>query len=180
MKMRNPLLVERCLSARRAGRATLALAACAVALGVLALSAPAQAADGQFVGIWNNADSSTNHIVQIDISGSPGSLDIRTFGRCSPTPCDWGTVSLTTYGNNVSDTDHDYAAAVYNFGFETTLMTMQLSDPQTLIVDSYTQFLDGSGRQDYHVHELFHKVVPVPKPPVPHPWPWPFPIVVVP
>jgi hypothetical protein len=170
--MRNPLLVERLSAGRRFGRAALTLGLCAAVAGSLAVTAPAQAAPAQFIGVWNNIDASTNHIVQIVISGAPGALGVRTFGSCSPTPCDWGTVPLTSYGNNVSDPDHKYAAALYNFGFESDLITMELTDPNTLMVDTYTQFLDHSGRQNYHVRELFRKVVPIPRPPLPRPFPF--------
>jgi len=64
--------------------------------------------------------------------------------------------------------------ASWKAGFETDLMTFELTDPDTLMVDTYTQFLDHSGRENYHVRELFRKVIPLPRPPLPRPGPWPF------
>jgi len=142
---------------RHIRRAVFALGLCAVAAG--SLTAPAQASDAQFTGFWLNIDRATRGIVSFQIGGSPGSLGVHVYGACSPTACDWGTAPLTTYGNNVSDSDHDYGAAVYNFGFATTILTFQLVDPNTIAVDTYDKFNDGSGRQNYHSREIFKKVI---------------------
>jgi hypothetical protein len=38
-------------------------------------------------------------------------------------------------------------------------MTYQLLSTTLMAVDTFTVFTDGSGRQNYHTHELFHKVL---------------------
>lgn len=140
-------------------RAALALALCATAaVGSLVASAPAQAAPHQFVGLWQNLNPATNHVVRIIVSTTPGGLKARTYGKCTPNPCDWGNVGMTTYGKNVSDPDHKDGTAVYNFGFATAAVTYRLVDAQTMVVHTYTQFLDGSGRQNYHTVEKFRKL----------------------
>jgi hypothetical protein len=83
---------------------------------------------------------------------------ISVEGKCVPNPCNWGSAPLLTYGNSVSDTDHRFGTAAYDFGFATAALTFQLLDAQTMLVHTYTQFLDHSGRQNYHTVERFHKL----------------------
>lgn len=160
--MKNELLVARLFTGRRLRRTAFALGLCAAVVGALTVSAPAVAdPPSPFVGIWYNSNSNTNHIVRIQIAGAPGALGVHVFGKCHPTPCDWHTVPLTTYGNSISDPilSQKYGTALYNFGFETTLMTFELVNANTMMVDSYTQFHDHSGRQSYHVREQFRRLL---------------------
>lgn len=157
------LLVARSFG-RRFRHAALALGLCAAAIGSLAVSAPARASDAQFAGLWLNADSATRGIVRFMVTGSPGALGVHVYGACEPTACDWGMAPLTTYGDNVSDPNHKYGSAVYNFGFATSMLTFQLIDPNTIVVDDYEQFHDGSGRQNYHNREVFRKLILRPLP----------------
>jgi hypothetical protein len=147
-------------------RASFTLGLCAVALG--SLTASAHATPAQFNGLWVNLNPATNNIVRFLVIPTPGGPRVHTYGKCSPTPCDWGQVPLVTYGNNIADTDHKHGTAVYSFGFATTAMTFQLLDATTMEVHTYNQFLDGSGRQNFHTVERFRKlsiiVDPVPVP----------------
>lgn len=144
---------------RKLRRAALVLGLCAAALGSLAVAPSVHASDAQFQGHWFNDNPSSNDLVRITIGGSPGSMVVDPFGACSPSACEWGWRPLTTYGNSVSDADHDFGSATYNQGFAQRLMTFQLLSPSMMSVDTFSLFTDGSGRQNYHTHELFHKVV---------------------
>jgi hypothetical protein len=149
-------------------RAVLTLSLCATALGSLAATAPANASPAQFNGLWVNVDPATHGITRFLVLPTPGGPKVHTYGACSPTPCDWGEVPLVTYGDNVTDTDHKYGTAVYSFGFVTQAMTFQLLDATTMEVHTYYQFLDHSGRQNFHTVERFRKlsiiVDPLPRP----------------
>lgn len=161
--MKNQLLVARSFG-RSFRRTLLALGVCAAAIGSLAITTPAQASPAQFEGLWLNIDSATRGIVRFQVTGVPGSLGVHVYGACEPSACDWRISPLTTYGDNVSDPDHKYGTAVYNFGFATTILTFQLVDPNTIIVDDYDKFNDGSGRQNYHSREVFRKLILRPLP----------------
>ena len=152
------LLVARTFG-RNFRRAAWALSLCVAGFGALTATAPAQASDAQFTGFWLNIDPATRDIVRFQITGSPGSLAVHAYGACSPSACDWGLSPLTTYGNTVSDSNHDYGTAVYNAGFATTILTFALVDPNTIAVDSYTKFNDGSGRQNFHTRDIFKKLI---------------------
>jgi hypothetical protein len=165
--MMKNLLIARSLG-RNLRRAGLALGLCAAAAGSLAMTTPAQASPAQFIGYWVNVDAATRGIVRFQIAGAPGALGVHVYGACEPSACNWGISALTTYGNNVSDPDHKYATTVYDFGFATTILTFKLLDPNTMAVDTYDKFNDGSGRQNYHSSELFRKLILRPLPfPIP-------------
>ena len=125
---------------------------------------PVSAAPAEFIGLWANADAGTDGIVRMQITTGVHGPGIRVFGACTPSACDWGIVGLTTYGNSVTDADHKYGTAVYNHGFASRLVTLQLIDSSTLVAHTYTQFQDGSGRQNYHSRAVFKKVIIKPLP----------------
>jgi hypothetical protein len=148
----------------RIRRFAAAFALCAAVLGGLSAARPAHAAPAEFLGHWINPDSSTAGIVRMQITAGVHGMGVRAFGACTPSACDWGVVGLTTYGNSVADADHKYGTALYNHGFATRIMTLQLIDSSTLVAHVYTQFHDGSGRQNYHSREVFKKLLIKPLP----------------
>jgi hypothetical protein len=134
------------------------LGLCAALAGFIAAAPSAQAAPADFGGVWANMDPGTDHILRFTIVPFKAGPVISVSGKCTPTPCNWGSMPLTTYGNSVSDANHKHATTLYNFGFATAAMTFQLLDAQTMVVHTYTQFLDHSGRQNYHKVERFRKL----------------------
>ncbi|HIK03891.1 MAG TPA: hypothetical protein IGS40_04125 [Trichormus sp. M33_DOE_039] len=142
----------------------LSLAAASVAL-TAAFASPTLAAPSDFVGTWVNKDANTRGITRLVITSAGGNkLNIRVFGQCHPQDCDWGTTTLATYGVNVQDTNHGYGSATYNKGFANTFLGLGYAGNQ-IMVQSYTQFLDNSGRQNYYSREYFQKI-PVVKVPI--------------
>ncbi|MBD2666620.1 hypothetical protein B6N60_02084 [Richelia sinica FACHB-800] len=135
---------------------SLTLAASSLALAT-ALVSPAVAAPSDFVGTWVNKDTNTRGITRLVItSGGGNTLNIQVFGKCHPTDCDWGSTSLVTYGLNVQDNDHTYGTANYNQGFSNNILTINLGGQQVML-QSFTQFLDNSGRQNYYSRDYFQK-----------------------
>lgn len=47
----------------------------------------------QYAGTWLNDDPNTRDIPQLIISNVGQTLSIHGYGACTPTYCDWGTVS---------------------------------------------------------------------------------------
>ncbi|BAY11640.1 hypothetical protein [Calothrix sp. NIES-2098] len=135
---------------------SLAIAVSSVSLAA-ALVSPTLAAPADFVGTWVNKDSNTRGVTRVVItSAGSNKLNIQVFGKCHPTDCDWGTAPVTTYGLNVQDTNHTYATANYNKGFSNTLLTLDHAGSQ-IMLQSFTQFLDNSGRQNYYSRDYFQK-----------------------
>jgi len=51
-----------------------------------------------FAGKWVNDDANTRNIPQLSITSSGQTLTVHGYGACSPTYCDWGTISGTFAG----------------------------------------------------------------------------------
>ena len=137
----------------------LSLAACSAALALGAV-APAMATPQDFVGTWVNMNPNTSGITRFVVrSTGSNTLNIRVFGKCHPTDCDWGTTQLITYGSSVQDSDHKFATANYRPGFSSTLLTFNLNvrNRRQITLQSFTQFLDNSGRQNYSSVEGFQR-----------------------
>lgn len=101
------------------------------------------------VGRWHACDKNTRGIVRIVLGTKGSALTVQVFGSCTPTPCDWGVVEGTAYGDNVSSTEAIAFTARYDPGFKEAIVAGQL-DNGTLIVDVFNKFTDGSGRSNYH------------------------------
>jgi hypothetical protein len=110
-----------------------------------------------FVGSWRSADPATRGIVRTVIAPSGSGLSVQVFGACSPSPCNWGSVPLATYGSNVSDDNHTLGRATYNHGFARRTLTFELLSSNRMQISSYTEFTDGSGRQPYRLTEILDR-----------------------
>lgn len=122
--------------------------------GSLVLSNIALASPTNFLGNWSNTNRSTRNIVRAEITADN---KLQLFGACSPTPCDMGKVPLVTYGRNVSDTNHMAATAMYSLGFKKMTVILKKLGANRLYLETYSEFTDGSGRQNYWVGETFQK-----------------------
>ncbi len=109
-----------------------------------------------FVGTWTNVDHATRDIVKVQISASGSSLKVELFGACSPTPCDWGTVSAIAYAANVSSSVAVAFTANYSFSFSKVVVVGHLSG-KDLILETFTEFTDGSGRSNYYSSDTMAK-----------------------
>ncbi|MGC9328144.1 MAG: right-handed parallel beta-helix repeat-containing protein, partial [Candidatus Hinthialibacter sp.] len=99
-----------------------------------------------FVDNWVNVDPDTPGITRIEISRSGANMVIHAFGQCTPTDCDWGPISVPYTGNPF--------VAVYEQGFKTNTLTLELINENTLNVHSVNVFHDGTGR-DYSASYVF-------------------------
>ena len=54
---------------------------------------PPPSGAAQYAGTWLNDDPNTRDIPQLIISNAGETLSIHGYGACTPTYCDWGTVS---------------------------------------------------------------------------------------
>jgi hypothetical protein len=50
-----------------------------------------------------------------------------------------------------------YASALYSLSFKKVLVTVKLMPGNRFYLETYNQFTDGSGRQNYWVGETFRK-----------------------
>lgn len=137
---------------------SISVAACGT-LFAAGLAAPSIAAPQDFVGTWVNVDSSTRGITRLVVTApQPNVLKIQVFGKCQPTDCNWGTTQLTTYGTSVQDADSKAATATYKQSFANSFLTMALrGNKNQMLLQSFTQFTDNSGRQNYFAQYGFKR-----------------------
>lgn len=100
------------------------------------------------LGAWHNADASTRSITRVVISRAGANLAVRSFGKCSPTDCDWGAVTGYTYATSVGSSAGIGYSAIYNFSFAQVITVGYLSG-NNLYVFHFTRFTDNSGRSNY-------------------------------
>ncbi len=128
----------------------------AIATGVsspAALSAPRD-----FVGTWVNTNRNTSGITRMIVrSAGRHRLSVQVFGQCQPQDCNWGRTNLITYGNNVQDRNHKESSAIYHKRFANTFLTMRLTPQSRINLKSFTQFTDGSNRENYFSQANFRR-----------------------
>jgi len=115
----------------------------------------------QFAGNWTNSDPNTGGLTKLAITVSGASASVHAWGSCHPTDCDWGTVPAYVFAPDVSSDPVSQAQAlmaVFNPGFSATTLFIK---PQgsSLQVQSYTVFLDNSGRTNYAASYTFNRPV---------------------
>ena len=106
------------------------------------------------VGDWVNNDPNTAGIIEIILREEGGKLRVHSFGRCTPTPCDWEEVNGVPSSEDASASIANAFTAHYDFGFaEKNLKGRRERD--RLLVQQYTVFKDNSGRPNYVSNDSF-------------------------
>jgi hypothetical protein len=100
------------------------------------------------LGEWRNIDNATYSLTHLSISRTGGTWTIRAWGRCHPTDCDWGRVTLLTLGDSVTDHSPKYGFTRWDAGFAETQLTLRV-EGEELVAEAYTYFKDNSGRANY-------------------------------
>lgn len=113
----------------------------------------------QFAGDWNNVDPNTGGITKLSIAISGASANVHAWGKCHPTDCDWGSVNAFAFAPDVSSDPVSQAQALmatFVTSFSETTLFINAQGSQ-LIVQSYTRFIDNSGRSNYGSSDVFKK-----------------------
>jgi len=111
---------------------------------------------GTLLGNWVNVNPATRGLVRINLQFTGGAFTVHPFGACVPTPCDWGSKNGITYADNVSSRQAVAFSAVFPQGFKNTIVVGHI-EGRVLVVETFNDFLDGSGRSDYYSRELFRR-----------------------
>jgi hypothetical protein len=112
-------------------------------------ASPATVSANPLVGTWTNTNTATRDLVKIVIAATHTGISVHAYGACVPTPCDWGAVAALDYASSVSSTAAVAFSAQYTFSFSKVILTGHL-DGKLLTVESFTEFTDGSGRNNYY------------------------------
>ena len=111
-----------------------------------------------FTGTWVNSDPATKNMPKIVITQSGATLKVQGFGKCTPSLCNWGTVTADTYATTVVDNLQTKATtliAIFPLSVKETLVIME--DGANIKVYEYAKFPGGFGQTDFVTVETFHK-----------------------
>lgn len=121
--------------------------------------APPALVPGAF-GTWTNVNPAGG-LTSIRITGTSALPVVRAFGRCTPTPCDLGSVRGISYGPSISAGTGTTLLAPYVFSFKNEQLVITYSrsftGAQRLTVAEYNEFTDRSGRSNYTMTETFRR-----------------------
>jgi len=120
-----------------------------------------QPIDGKpFLGSWYTTNRATRGIVRINIEPSGDSsqaLTLRTYGACTPSPCDWGETGGKLYSESPASRKGLAFSAVYDFEFMETHLQAKIKKG-VLVVAVFNRFKDDSGRSNYFSREFFYSL----------------------
>src|SRR5262249_36810108 len=111
---------------------------------------------GPTLGTWFNCDQRTGEIRSLTLVERDGGLVLRAFGAGDSGTIDWGETPATPYVSSLTSRAVNGFEAHYDFAFAETHVAANIKYG-VLVIQSYTRFLDGSGRPSYFTREFFHQ-----------------------
>jgi hypothetical protein len=109
-------------------------------------------------GVWFNTDPGTGEIAKVVISVQIGAVSIRAFGADASRFIDWGEAPATPYVDRIGSSLVTGFFAEYDFGFMKTRLATNVKYG-VLVIQSYNEFSDDSGRPPYFTREFFSREV---------------------
>ena len=124
---------------------------------LLETAAPGGALDPEpLLGVWINTNPEPRGMVRVVLGRRGAALTVRVFGAGSPVPIDWGEVEGEVFAKDVKSREAMAFAARYDFGF--LRVDFQANVKQgVLVVASFNEFRDASGRASYFTREFFYR-----------------------
>lgn len=107
------------------------------------------------IGDWVNTKPDSSYLVRVVLTEQDGRLLLRVYGANEPEPVDWGEIEAVPYAAGTSHMTGGFDA-FYNLDrIETHLVANQKLG--ILVIQSYTRYVDGSGRTSHFAREFFHR-----------------------
>jgi hypothetical protein len=108
---------------------------------------------GQLTGTWMNADHKTRDLIRLMIELKGNEITVHAFGACTPNPCDWGAVPGMVFAESVCSVPSVAFTSLYKFDFAEITLVGRLYK-EALFVETFTHFIDHSGRADYFAMDV--------------------------
>jgi hypothetical protein len=128
-----------------------------------AMEIPAVSLDlGVLLGDWRNtnADGGIARIVCSNAGSNAGDgdrIDVQCYGRAGGDVKDWGTVSARVYAFTFDSHEAGAFNAVFHAGEEEVHMQANVKSG-VLVVATFNEVRDRSGRTNYFDREFFHRI----------------------
>lgn len=124
------------------------------------LSGAANAEASEFLGQWANPDPKASGLTHIAISPNGGDrVDVRAYGDCHPSECDWGIVQGKTYSVDPKTPEVEIIVATFHYGFTHRQITFRKAGRGKLDFEMTIEFADNSLRHDYVVRGSLRETV---------------------
>jgi hypothetical protein len=107
------------------------------------------------VGDWINTKPDTSYLVRVVLTQQDNRLVFRAYGANEPAPIDWGEVEAVPYAAGTSLVARGFHAFYNQDGIERHLVANEKQE--ILVIQSYTRYLDGSGRTSLFGREFYHR-----------------------
>jgi hypothetical protein len=109
-------------------------------------------------GTWFNTSPDTGEIGKIVISVRDGVVSLQVFAVDADDLKPWGESVATPYVDRIGSSSVAGLIADYDLGFVRTRLAANLKYG-VLVIQSYNEFCDGSGRPAYFTREFFSREV---------------------
>ena len=103
-------------------------------------------------GTWINQNPETGGLTRIRMSSSLNRLYINMWGKCHPTDCDWGEMSVSD-----RDARDKRFKITWNHGFSIVKQKIIMLPDGRIKVFGITKFTDDSERPDYESTYYFER-----------------------
>ncbi|MFB8788064.1 MAG: hypothetical protein U7123_04285 [Potamolinea sp.] len=107
------------------------------------------------VGEWVNTKRDSSYLVRVVLTDRDSRLMFRGYGANEPDPIDWGEVEAVPYAGGTSLVARGFHAFYSQDGIERHLVANEKQE--ILVIQSYTRYLDGSGRTSHIGREFYHR-----------------------
>jgi hypothetical protein len=108
------------------------------------------------LGTWVNTNPLARGIAKVILSDPAGAFTVHAFGAGDAELYDWQEVKGAVYTDGVGKREATSFTALYEAGFMDVQLQTYLAKG-VLVIASFTQFKDGSGRANTFVKEFFYR-----------------------
>jgi len=126
------------------------------ALGTVERPAAPGLDPGPLLGTWHNTNPRSRGILRIDLELHEGAFTVRVQGAGSPAPIDWGTIGGEPFAHDVAARAAIAWSALFDLGFLRIHLQANIKQG-VLVVASFNEFVDDSGRTNYFTREFFFR-----------------------
>lgn len=107
------------------------------------------------LGTWVNAKRNTDHVAKVVVTERDGALFVRLYGSSAGEPVDWGEVEAIPYAFT-GTTEVAGFHARYELGVTHIEIAANVK-LGILVIQTYTSFMDESGRLSQFSREFFYR-----------------------
>jgi hypothetical protein len=124
-----------------------------VLAALLLLGSSFCAAQGEatgFLGHWDNPDPKASGLIHLQVSPNGGDrVQLRAYGDCHPSVCNWGLVQGHIYGRDPASRAVESITASFHYGFADRVMVLRKTPDGRLHFEMLTGFSDNPDKHDF-------------------------------